>query len=191
VPSEVTKGDSAVFLGSSTPKLETSVSNQIGLLGGALSIGALFDIRSGDVIYNTGGLQLFDGAQREQNDSTTPLFYQARAIAATTQYGTSSTSLNIEKGGFVRWRELSVTYNIQPSFARRVRARTLSVTMAVRNLALWTDYHGLDPEVSNGNGAAQLPGTGSYTVSDPNIRSDNGGTVPLPRTWSIRFNLGL
>jgi hypothetical protein len=190
VPSEVQVGDSMVYLGAAAAKLETSVSNHMTLLDGALSVGALFDIRSGDVVVNSAGGNLYNGTLWEQNDPNAPLFLQARAIAGTCgAYCARTTSLNIEKGGFVRWRELSVTYNLQPSLARRVHARTLSVTTAVRNLKLWADYHGPDPEVSNASGVGVTPGTGTYT-NDSDVRGDNGA-VPLPRTWSIRVNLGL
>lgn len=51
-----------------------------------------------------------------------------------------------QKGRFARLRELSASYNMSPSMARWVGARTGSVTLSGRNLALWTPYGGTDPE---------------------------------------------
>ena len=54
----------------------------------------------------------------------------------------------IKKADFLRWRELSLTYNVPRSFAQRMRLRNLSFTVAGRNLALWTKYDGVDPELN-------------------------------------------
>jgi hypothetical protein len=60
----------------------------------------------------------------------------------------------IEDGGFVKWRELALTLTAPTEWARRVRSDQLSITFAGRNIATWTDYTGLDPEVNAGNGTA-------------------------------------
>lgn len=51
-------------------------------------------------------------------------------------------------GDFIRWRELSVTYNTPGSFASRMGLSDLALTLAARNFALWTKYPGADPEVN-------------------------------------------
>lgn len=51
-------------------------------------------------------------------------------------------------GDFIRWRELSLTYNAEPSLAGRVGASSLGVTLGLRNFMLWTKYPGADPEVN-------------------------------------------
>lgn len=61
-----------------------------------------------------------------------------------------------ENGKFLRFRELSLTYNVPTEWASRLLgARYLSVTAAGRNLALWTPYSGVDPEINEyGRGGA-------------------------------------
>ncbi|HSL71247.1 MAG TPA: TonB-dependent receptor, partial [Longimicrobiales bacterium] len=53
----------------------------------------------------------------------------------------------IEDASFLRLREVSLSYRIPESFAARfMRARDASISVAGRNLAVWTGYSGLDPE---------------------------------------------
>jgi hypothetical protein len=50
-------------------------------------------------------------------------------------------------GDFVRFRELSVTWSLPSALASRFAMAGASISVGGRNLALWTDYDGLDPEV--------------------------------------------
>jgi hypothetical protein len=184
-PNEIQIADTAMYIGTNLPKVETSLASQIDLFHGILAIGTLFDSRWGDIVQNSSrnysGLSLY-----EQNDSSAPLWEQARAVAWRMRFG--STSLNFEKGWFVRFRELSLTYTPPGSWLRRLGGRTVSVTTAVRNLGLWSHYSGADPEVSS-VGAFFNTNTFRYE-SNAELRTDNG-TVPLPRTWVVRCNIGL
>ncbi len=54
----------------------------------------------------------------------------------------------IKAADFIRWRELSLTYNVPRSLAQRVRLRNLALTVSGRNLALSTKYDGVDPELN-------------------------------------------
>jgi TonB-dependent starch-binding outer membrane protein SusC len=59
-----------------------------------------------------------------------------------------------KKGDLVRWRELSVTYDVPVERLDRIGADRLSITAAARNLMLFTGYDGIDPEsnvVARGN----------------------------------------
>lgn len=54
----------------------------------------------------------------------------------------------MEKGDFIRWRELSLTYDLPSEFVTWFGVRSGSVSVAGRNIALWTKYSGTDPENS-------------------------------------------
>jgi hypothetical protein len=80
----------------------------------------------------------------------------------------------MEKADFVRFRELSLTYNAPDSWAQRyLRARGIGATLAARNLALFTDYTGMDPESSYGQG--DLP--------------NDFLTIPPPSYLTLRVNV--
>jgi len=71
---------------------------------------------------------------------------------AEVQGGTAYTYNLIKDASFSRFRELSVTYSLPERFAARAGASRASITVAGRNLALWTDYPGLEPEASFNGG---------------------------------------
>jgi TonB-linked SusC/RagA family outer membrane protein len=55
----------------------------------------------------------------------------------------------MEDGSFVKLREISVAYSFtQPSVRRYTGFSSLDVRVAGRNLGLWTDYTGVDPETN-------------------------------------------
>ncbi|WP_235012627.1 SusC/RagA family TonB-linked outer membrane protein [Pedobacter africanus] len=62
-----------------------------------------------------------------------------------TAYGSSRV---IEDGSYLRLKTVSVAYQIPPRFVRKLYLKSLSVQASAQNLATWTNYSGLDPEVS-------------------------------------------
>jgi len=87
----------------------------------------------------------------------------------------------IQDASFVRLREISATYTLPRQFASTFRASGASITLAGRNLALWSDYEGADPEVISGIGA------GNGVAVDQFLRQDFL-TVPNPRRFVARVN---
>jgi hypothetical protein len=152
------------------------------LFHGALTLNGMFDQRAGDLLYNAERQQGFYGTLRADNDPHAPLLDQARDRACRF----CTTSLNFEKGWFVRFRELSATVAIPTPWVRRLSLRNLSMTAAVRNLALWTRYTGTDPESSDPGSRQTVTGV----TSSVDTRVSAGGAVPMPREWVIRFNTG-
>jgi TonB-linked SusC/RagA family outer membrane protein len=185
---EVTLSDSAEYLGSSLPTQEVSMSTHVGLFGGAVTLGALVDYRGGYKIANEAAAEGDEAeATRGANDPKAPLWLQARAAATNTYFAFSS--LYAEDGSFIRFRELSLTYTLPRSVVRLVRAQSLSLTAAVRNLALWTRYTGPDPETSNATNVQFAPTANGLTVNN-DVRAD-AGAVPLARYWVVRLNVGI
>jgi TonB-dependent starch-binding outer membrane protein SusC len=78
----------------------------------------------------------------------------------------------VEKGTYVKLREISATINLMPSLAKAIRAGDVSLTLAGRNLHTWTNYTGFDPEMNL---------FGQLTVE----RGNDFGTYPIPRMWSV------
>ncbi len=81
----------------------------------------------------------------------------------------------IEPADFIKLRDVSLTYVLPAQLAQRFRLSAATLTLAGHNLALWTDYSGLDPEV-NGYGNRQFGRADVYPV-------------PMLRRWSIATNL--
>ena len=195
---EVTVGNTLVFAGSSLPTQEMSFSTHLALWNGAISLNALLDYRGG---FRDADLNMYWEATGNQIDYASnfkaPLWEQARNLASQqiTQTGVNGgyppAKGFYEDGTYVRFRELSLTYSLPQRLTHSLRMQTLSLTGAVRNLALWTRYLGVDPEVSSteGENATLSPTSNTYTVNN-DIRADNQA-IPLLRYWVIRLNLGL
>jgi hypothetical protein len=191
---EVAIDTTLTYMGPSLPPWQTSIQTYVGLWRDALTVGALFDYEGGFRVLNEAAYFAYENDYttdlQAQNDPTSPLYTQARLLAAQLTGGTPSGFF--EPGDFVRFRELSLTYNLPRRWLRAVRVTRLGLTGAVRNLALWTRVSGLDPEVSNPSGTAGQLTPGSNTFAGSNdIRSSGFGAIPLTRTWTVRVNVGL
>ena len=156
-PSEVTVGDTTVYAGYSQPRTELSFTNGIDLWRRRVRVTALLDYKGGYKIWN--GTYRYRCVSfvncRDIYDPKTPLDLQARAIAAgfvtnTTDYG------YVEDGSFLRLREVAVNFDLPSSWASRyARASRVALNLSARNLHLWTDYTGIDPESNYGQGDVQ------------------------------------
>ena len=92
----------------------------------------------------------------------------------------------IEDGTFVKLRELSASYTIDIPSVRRVFKDGIDLTLSGRNLWVWTDYSGYDPELNLfGTNAGGL-GSTQTTAAD---RGFDFGGYPIPRVWSISARL--
>lgn len=88
----------------------------------------------------------------------------------------------IEDGSFVKLRELSASYTFDAPAVRRVFRDGLDLTLSGRNLWVWTNYSGYDPEINLfGTNAGGL-GSVQTTAAD---RGFDFGGYPIPRVWSI------
>ena len=61
-------------------------------------------------------------------------------------------SVYIEKADFIKLRDVSLSYTIPRQWLGRIGAEAATVTLTGKNLALWTDYTGIDPEVNSYGG---------------------------------------
>ena len=193
---EVTWDTALTYMGPSLPPRQTSVQTYVGLWRDALTVGALFDYESGFRVYNEAAYYAYRNSSgapvlQAANDPTAPLWMQARLQATGLDY-IGVPSEFFEPGDFVRFRELSLTYNLPRRWLRAIRVTRLGLTGAVRNLALWTRYSGLDPEVSDpsGGGGQLTPGSNAITAAN-DLRASGFGAIPLTRTWTVRVNVGL
>lgn len=57
----------------------------------------------------------------------------------------------VEDGSFLRLKTMSLNYAIPASFTKKVYLSSLNVNITAQNLYTWTNYSGLDPEVSTRN----------------------------------------
>ncbi len=179
VPDELVLSDTALGLGSSIPTRTLSLSSSINLPKLKLRILSMFDYKGGFVATDViNSFQCFaDQNCRGIHDPSAPLEEQARAVASLT---TGSVTGWVQKGDFLRFRELAASFDFPDTWTRALGVGTVNVTGTVRNLKLWTDYTGYDPELST---YQSFTGDGFGSV--------NSWSLAQPRSFVLRFNVGL
>jgi hypothetical protein len=173
---EISVGDTLEYIGPSFPQQEATLGTTVSFMD-RFQVRALFEHRGDYYAYNnTERFRcrfLLCGALIDRD---TPLWDQARAVASL--YDPSQTVDGyIEKADFIKFRELSFTFFVPSNWAQTFRASNASVTVTGRNLATWTDYTGMDPEI-NSAGSSDNFGTSEFL------------TQPPVRLWTVRFSFG-
>ncbi|MBK1438547.1 TonB-dependent receptor [Parapedobacter sp. ISTM3] len=101
--------------------------------------------------------------------------------SATNNYGGNVASLSsryLEDGSFIRLRTVSLGYTLPPTVSNKIGLSRLRAYLQATNLLTFTNYGGLDPEVSSQSASQNTAGY-------------DWATVPQPRTIQLGFNLTL
>lgn len=138
-PNEISGPAQEVWAGTPYPTQGATLAPELTLR--SIRIGTSFDYQAGHVIFNRNQwYTCVDGQCPWAVDRATPL-----AVQADIAYG-APTPRYFEKGDFLAWRELWVTFDAPPSIATALHVKSASVTLAGRNLHIWTGYSGISPE---------------------------------------------
>jgi hypothetical protein len=155
-------GDTARrYFGTSMPTRSIGISNTVRLFKYA-RVYALFDHQGGHKVFN---LQERNRCQAA-NDNCARVMDLAMRIPQGTasadslgwkelQVYRSTAGISpewIENGSFWKLRELSLSLDAPERFAAKARAQSASLVLSGRNLAVWSDYSGVDPEVNSYGG---------------------------------------
>jgi TonB-linked SusC/RagA family outer membrane protein len=90
----------------------------------------------------------------------------------------------LEKGDFLRVRQLSLGYNFQQGVLNTLHLNNLRAYVLVQNVYNFTGYRGLDPEVnSNTTSTSGTTQNVAYGV--------DGRSLPVPRSFTFGLNLGI
>jgi TonB-linked SusC/RagA family outer membrane protein len=155
--SEIVVSDTAEFFGYPVPRHEVAMTNGFEFAQRRVRLSALIDYKGGYLTYNnTERIRCL--SRNNCSGLINPkssLFEQARTVMGR-EHPSRSVSGFFEAGDFIRFRELSLAYELPERWAARyLRARSISSTLAVRNLGiLWTKYTGVDPEAFGTTGDA-------------------------------------
>lgn len=128
------------FVGDANPDFQMGFNNAFTL--GPVRLSSLFDWRKGGDVVNLTNLY-FDG-----NNITADTLAGQRRLAGLA----AAQPVYVEDAGFVKLREVTLSYGVPQSVSDRLfggRAQDTRLEFSGRNLYTWTDYTGLDPEVSN------------------------------------------
>jgi hypothetical protein len=172
---EVVVGPEMVFIGPGLPQTQVNLSTSV-RIGDIAQVYALADYQGDYVSYNnTEGFRCQFATCRARQDVTAPLWDQARHVARDLA-DVSSDHDYYEDGTFIKLREISLTLFLPQSMASRFRSTGASLTVSGRNMATWTDYTGVDPELNSAGGGDNF-GTGEFL------------TQGIPRYFTARLSL--
>lgn len=152
-------GDTAKrYYGSSTPTRDMSFSNTFTFWKN-FHVYALLDHKGGFFVFN---LQERNRCQSANDNCARVNVAQAR-FPVTPQDSVlfrevqvyRSTSISpewIQKGDFTKLREVSLTVDLPRELISRTGANSGTFILSGRNLKIWSDYEGVDPEVNTYGG---------------------------------------
>jgi TonB-dependent starch-binding outer membrane protein SusC len=129
-------------LGDVAPDFQMGFSNEF-TFGGFRLFGLLDWKKGGDIINLTE--LLYDAGGNSED-------FEAGAERITDWAVNGRTAPYIQDGSYVKLREITLSYTVPDEWVGRLfrgQARALRLELSGRNLYTWTDYRGLDPEVSN------------------------------------------
>ena len=172
--SEVRLGPEPVWVGTPYPTQGAALTSQW-TLGSRFRAALTLDYRAGQVLFNeTAWRRCLYLVCRGLYDRQTSLAEQAEAeVTAAPPPG------YFEDAEYLKLREVSLTFSAPPAMAAALRARAATITLAGRDLATWTGYSGGDPEAGS---------YGTIVPGQPRTIADYG-TLPVPRTWTLRLQL--
>ncbi|MGQ0643646.1 MAG: SusC/RagA family TonB-linked outer membrane protein [Gemmatimonadaceae bacterium] len=150
--------DTAKFIGPSSPTRELGFANTVTLFRNFRLYG-LFDYKGGFYLFNQKERNRCQAANDncQRNNDPRARFPQNAADTLLMRElavwrGATAAAAWIEKADFVKLREISLTYTVPTRWVAAARASGASLILTGRNLALWTDYSGLDPETNSYGG---------------------------------------
>jgi hypothetical protein len=175
---EVFVGDSAIFRGYSTPRYQATLTSGWEFLRRALRVQTLLDYRGGNRWFNdTERLRCQRPNCQGRNFPGAPFELQAANIARL-EHPANTLDGYFQAGSFVRLREVSVRYALPSSAAASLlHGRSAALSVAARNLKLWTNYLGTDPETA-------------YNITSGTDVPADFQTLAPPTYFVFRINVG-
>ena len=163
-----------VYLGHPSPDLEGSFNTTITLFD-QVRIRGLLDFQKGQSKYLTDRWNRCAWRQNCEINAY-PERFDPRSVGAAQNGGWNEFDWWIQDATFARLREVSVEYSVPSAWVAKIGAASGSISIGGRNLGVWTDYPGLDPETMDI----------TNSVTEPNDQS----ILPPLRQFSFTIHLG-
>lgn len=174
----IMEADDKTIIGKCDPDFTYGIGNTFTWRG--LSLYLFFDGVYGKDILNEFKYNIVPGGTTSYNNITKDAYYNSwrpengsnKHASIMNQNNTQSplSSYFVEDGSFFRFKTLSISYSLPSSALRAIRMDGLKFSLSCNNVYTWTNYSGLDPDMSSRN--ASFPGI------------DRMG-YPTGRTWSF------
>ncbi|HJU75847.1 MAG TPA: SusC/RagA family TonB-linked outer membrane protein [Gemmatimonadaceae bacterium] len=173
--------DTAKYIGPSAPTREVGFANTVTLFKN-LRFYSLLDYKGGFYLFNLKERNRCQAANDNcaRNNDPRARFPQNAADSLLMKElavwrGATAAAAWIEKADFVKLREISLTYTLPTRWLSPAGASSANIIVSGRNIGLWTDYSGIDPEVNSYGGRLF-------------VRADAYAS-PMTRRLSVAINL--
>lgn len=144
-----------VYLGNSNPKLTGGFGSSIRYKGFAVT--AFFNFRWGNKIINYA--RMLSENMYYDNNQSVAVNYRWRKDGDITDipralynygYNWLGSDRYLEDGSFIRFKYLTFRYNPSTELVKKLSLKTLNFYLTINNIAVLTEYTGVDPEVGYG-----------------------------------------
>ena len=158
-------GDTIEYIGPGQPENQLTISSNFQIFEN-INVYGLLDYRGNYIAYNnTERFRCRFRLCQALIDPGTPIDEQARAVASLL-HPSQTVWGYMERGDFWKLREVSVRYTLPELITGRIGASRGTLTVSGRNLGVWTDYTGMDPEI-NWNGSGDNFGISEFLTQPP------------------------
>ncbi|SHI32096.1 SusC/RagA family TonB-linked outer membrane protein [Algibacter luteus] len=178
----ITPGDDQKIIGDPNPDWTFGFTNNFSYKNFDLNI--FFQGSQGGDVMNLTNVQLFNGdsnATRDILNSWTPTNTDTNIPRAALR-GKQISSRFVEDGSYIRLKNIALGYNLPSNITDKLGMDNVRLSISAQNLLTFTDYSGLDPEVSYG-----VVGQGS-SASNTTNGFDFGN---YPTVKSVNFSVNL
>jgi TonB-linked SusC/RagA family outer membrane protein len=166
------------FVGYTQPRHNITTTGGLDLFNRVLRVQAMFDWRGGHYWYNnTERIRCVSRANCNGLMNPNASFEEQAMVVATRDHPQRTLAGFFQKGDFLRFREMSLSLRAPERWAAMMRASSAQFVVTARNLAVWSDYRGVDPETDR-------------VAGESNDRPDEFQTFGPTSALVFRVNLG-
>jgi len=169
-PEEIVRDTTRRFRGVMDPPKTLMVTPSVTWLNGRVRLSTTFDRQMDFTIKGNQQGCADAGMCLAAYDKTAPLMAQAMTV-------TNDDGDFLEPGAFTRWRELTFALDLPQRWLQldiiHLHFSRASVSVQGRNLKLWTDFKGMDPE----------------SRTNPAFNDSQATGLAQSRVWSFRFDV--
>lgn len=185
------------ILGSAQPKFFGSLSNDFTYKGFDLRI--FFQFVSGNKLFNftrnfSEGMNSAFGQTEAVLNRWTPTNTNTtvpRAVWGDPNNNRRTSDIFVEDGSYMRLKNLIFGYTIPKSLTSKIKVDRVRFYVQAQNLLTFTNYKGMDPEVSTFNSAnTAIQGTGGGNTTANAAQGTDFLTFPQAKTYTFGVNIG-
>ena len=171
-----------VYLGNANPKVNGGFSFLFRYK--RFSVNAFFHFRYGNQIVNESRMRIENMYSNDNQSIAVKWRWRKEGDVTNMPRALYNTGYNwlgsdryVEDGSFLRFKYLTLNYSIAPNLIKRFGLTDLRFYLTLNNLALWTNYSGVDPEVGYAATASDPFRIGYDTSKTPRSKDGTFGVT--------------